>query len=63
MSDTSGTFWSDISSQKVKVDNANIYVQGQNLFTITEYEGIDPETGAFGLPPLRLIITGVQLTF
>ncbi|MCG8318945.1 MAG: hypothetical protein MI921_05555 [Cytophagales bacterium] len=40
--------------QKVKVDNANIYVQGQNLFTITEYEGIDPETGAFGLPPLRL---------
>jgi TonB-linked SusC/RagA family outer membrane protein len=42
---------------------AKFYIQGQNLLTITPYKGIDPEIGGFALPPLRTIITGVQLTF
>ncbi len=28
---------------KVKIDRARIYVQGTNLFTITDYTGLDPE--------------------
>lgn len=45
------------------VSAAKIYVQGQNLATITPYNGIDPETRGIRLPPLRTIIMGLQLTF
>jgi hypothetical protein len=31
---------------KYKIDNARIYVAAQNLFTITNYEGYDPEVNA-----------------
>jgi TonB-linked SusC/RagA family outer membrane protein len=31
--------------RKVKMDNLRIYVQAQNLFTITNYGGLDPEMG------------------
>jgi hypothetical protein len=44
---------------KVKMQSARIYVQGQNLITITGYKGLDPETG-YALPPLRMITTGIQ---
>ena len=30
---------------KAKIDNARIYIQGQNLFTITKYQGLDPALG------------------
>lgn len=33
---------------KVKMTNARVYVQGQNLFTITKYTGFDPEIAANG---------------
>lgn len=46
----------------LKFKAAKLYVRGQNLGTITSYEGIDPETGGLGLPALRTIITGIQLT-
>ncbi len=32
----------DLTS-KIKMDNLRIYLQGTNLFTITKYEGLDPE--------------------
>jgi hypothetical protein len=41
-----------------------IYAQCQNLFTITNYPGLDPENQLTGnLPPLRVITAGFQLTF
>ena len=47
----------------IKIQRGRIYVQGQNLLTLTSYDGWDPETGVASLPPLRIITTGVQLTF
>ena len=47
----------------VKMQNARIFVQGQNLLTFTPYDGLDPETRSLQLPPLRIITSGVQLTF
>ena len=42
----------------------NIYIQGQNLFTITGYDGPDPEQSSqIILPPLRQVTFGVQLGF
>lgn len=41
-----------------------LYVQGQNLLTITNYFGIDPESMYIGyVPPLKTLSLGIQLTF
>ena len=44
------------------LENARVYVQCQNLLTITKYLGLDPETGALNLPPLRMITGGIQVS-
>ena len=39
-------------------------IEGQNLLTFTPYNGTDPEFKTTGfLPPLRMLSTGIQLTF
>lgn len=43
--------------------NIRVYAQGQNLFTITNYEGFDPESQGVVTPPLRTITAGLQFTF
>jgi TonB-dependent starch-binding outer membrane protein SusC len=43
------------------LQNLRIYLQCQNLLTITGYQGIDPETQGLGLPPLRTITAGIQI--
>lgn len=49
--------------RKTHLTNARIYVQAQNLFTLTSYKGLDPESqSAFTLPPLRTISAGIHLT-
>lgn len=53
-----------ISEEWTKVFNARVYVQGQNLLTITDYFGLDPENQSLSnLPPLKTISFGLQLTF
>jgi TonB-linked SusC/RagA family outer membrane protein len=36
----------------LKLDQAKLYVQATNLFTITDYSGVDPEVSAFGASSL-----------
>ncbi|MET7000694.1 SusC/RagA family TonB-linked outer membrane protein [Chitinophaga defluvii] len=52
--------------QKIRANNAKVYFQGQNLFTITRFKGLDPETQRIGinptLPPLRVFTVGLQLS-
>lgn len=51
-------------TRRLAVQHAKIYIQAQNLFTLTRYVGIDPETLLpNNLPPLRTIVGGVHLTF
>ena len=41
--------------------NVKIYIQGQNLLTVTKYFGVDPEFLALGyLPPLKTYSFGLQ---
>lgn len=47
---------------KAHFQNARVYLQCQNLFTITQYKGLDPETQGQSLPPLRMITAGLQVT-
>lgn len=48
--------------KRVKLNNARLYIQGQNLLTITNYIGLDPETlSSTTLPPLKVLTVGLQL--
>lgn len=50
--------------RKWKGESARVYVEGQNLLTITSYHGADPESQSFTtLPPLKVIAAGIQLNF
>jgi TonB-linked SusC/RagA family outer membrane protein len=48
---------------KVPIYTAQVFIQGQNLATVTSYDGMDPETQGSTLPPLRVISAGIRLTF
>ncbi len=49
--------------EKAKLQKARLYAEAQNLLTITSYEGPDPESqGRLALPPLRMVVLGIQLT-
>ncbi|UII80287.1 TonB-dependent receptor [Flagellimonas sp. CMM7] len=49
---------------KLKIRDLRIYAEAQNVFTLTNYKGLNPESqnGATSLPPLRIITTGLQIT-
>lgn len=48
--------------QKWKLGGASIYGLAQNLFTITGYEGYDPETQGRAMPPVKTYTIGLQLS-
>lgn len=53
-------------TKNVGMRKCRIYLQGQNILTITKYKGLDPENKSIltpTLPPLRVIIAGVQMSF
>lgn len=51
-------------TERISVQNIRLFVQGQNLLTITHYKGLDPENQTnLSLPPLRVFTTGLQVTF
>ena len=46
------------------VQDIHLYIQGQNLLTLTDYFGLDPEFTSIGfLPPLKTWSFGIQLNF
>ena len=61
--------------QKAHLDWAQLYVNAQNLFTITKYKGYDPELGSIGYdvtrqgidnyryPSQRIFNIGLKLSF
>ncbi len=50
-------------TKRLKLQAMRMYLQGQNLLTITNYLGMDPENQNLRmLPPLRTISFGIQLT-
>ncbi|SHK82868.1 TonB-linked outer membrane protein, SusC/RagA family [Chitinophaga jiangningensis] len=50
-------------TSKWKLSNLSVYALGQNLFTITNYKGLDPETQGMVVPPLKSYTIGVQFGF
>ena len=61
-----------VTLKRYGIDKARLYVQGANLFTITNYSGLDPEiaggSSSFGIdrgnyPPMKTFNVGISLTF
>ena len=59
--------------KKIKVDGIRVYLSANNLFTLTRYQGFDPDIGAsnaltagvdYGMyPQAKSLMGGVQITF
>jgi len=51
---------------KAGIKNFRVYLHAQNLLTITNYKGMDPEVpngGFAGLPPMKEVTGGIQVVF
>jgi hypothetical protein len=59
----SASIYYTIPYLKKVFSRGRIFIQGQNLFTISKYIGFDPEAASSGVivPPLRTFIAGVHL--
>jgi hypothetical protein len=56
--------WPAIWLQKTSLQNGRLYFRGQNLATITNFTGLDPETQSITtLPPLQMWTAGLQVEF
>jgi TonB-dependent starch-binding outer membrane protein SusC len=55
--------WPTQRLSQYNITGIRIFVQGQNLLTFTNYQGLDPETQSNFLPPLRVITAGLSFTF
>jgi TonB-linked SusC/RagA family outer membrane protein len=50
--------------KKLSANTMRVYINAQNLFTISNYKGGDPETqNLYGVPTLKTITGGLQLSF
>lgn len=53
--------------QKVKLSGVRVYLQGQNLFTLTKYTGFDPEESgnlrSYAYPVPRIYTMGIDVNF
>jgi len=48
---------------KLGLQKIKLFIQGQNLLTITKYKGLDPEiSGSAAIPPLRMLTGGIQIS-
>jgi len=50
--------------KRVGLNNAKLYLQGQNVLILTNYKGLSPETQTLAnLPALQVFSAGLQITF
>lgn len=49
--------------KKIKLQECRLYLHGQNLLTITNFKGLDPENNSvLQLPPLKMFTVGLQVS-
>lgn len=47
----------------IGMSGLQLYIHAQNVFTITKYQGLDPETLSNAVPTVRMMIAGIKTTF
>jgi len=50
-------------ADRFRMEGVRVYAQGQNLFTVSNFKGADPETAIRSLPLLMTVTLGVQASF
>ena len=51
-------------AKKAGMQGCNLFIKTDNIFVLTRYKGIDPETSSFGsLPPARIFTGGLSFNF
>lgn len=50
------------AASKLGLQRLRFYVNGRNLFTFTDWNGLDPETGSYNNPNIKSLIFGVNLS-
>ena len=54
----------DSWKEKLGASRLRVFLQGENLLTITKYKGMDPENQSLtALPPLRVLTAGIDVGF
>lgn len=54
---------SEALNKRLHLKNGSVYLQGQNLLTLSKYNGLDPENlNPTVIPPLRVITAGINVT-
>lgn len=48
---------------RLGISALQLYVQGKNLVTITNYDAYDPETSTNAVPPTQSVVFGLNVTF
>lgn len=48
---------------RLGISALQLYVQGKNLVTITNYDAYDPETSVKAVPPTQSVVFGLNVTF
>ena len=54
---------------RIRIDGIRVYLSAQNLFTVTDYKGFDPEragveaTNIYSYPLVQTFTAGVNITF
>ncbi|WP_347405950.1 SusC/RagA family TonB-linked outer membrane protein [Zunongwangia sp.] len=50
-----------VLTSRLDIENIQFFIHGQNLFTLTNYDGLDPERPGLGLGNLRTITGGIEV--
>src|ERR1044072_9050265 len=51
-------------AKRARMNSCRVYFQGQNIFVITKYKGVDTETQNCGaMPPERIFTSGFEIVF
>ncbi|RZK21060.1 MAG: hypothetical protein EOO43_10810 [Flavobacterium sp.] len=48
---------------RIHLHGIKVFIQGQNLFTYSEQEILDVETGNSAIPPLKILTAGINIKF
>jgi hypothetical protein len=46
---------------KARIKSGKLFIQGQNLFTISNFKALDPEAKVTSLPPMQIITAGIEI--
>lgn len=54
--------FSSALTNRLNIEDTQVFIRGQNILTFSNYCGLDPETQFIQLPPIAMIVVGVHVS-